>query len=229
MDWSHLLRLPTTLLLLLAGLFLLLALAQLIGVRQRLRDGRALAASVHGLLCVVCVALTLLMAGGGLVLRGYRVLSDEVPIVDVDARILSPQHWALTLTWPDGTTRHEVVYGDAWRIEAIVLKWKLPAMLAGVPPLYRLDRLSGRYDDAQQEAHAARTIVDLAPAGGLDVVDLRRRHPTWVPEVDTVYGSGVFLPLVDEGHYSVSLMRTGALVARPDASTERLIAQRLDG
>ncbi|MEO8747228.1 MAG: hypothetical protein ABI379_06205 [Rhodanobacter sp.] len=229
MDWSHLLRLPTTLLMLLAGLFLLLALAQLFGVRQRLHERRGLAASMHGLVCVVCLALGLLLAGGGLVLRGYRVLSDEAPIVDVDAHILSPQHWALTLTWPDGTARHEVVYGDAWRIEAIVLKWKLPSMLAGVPPLYRLDRLSGRYDDAQQEAGAARTIVDLASAGGLDVVDLHRRHPGWVPEVDTVYGSGVFLPLVDEGHYSVSLMRTGALVARPDAATERLIAQRLDG
>jgi hypothetical protein len=36
----------------------------------------------------------------------------------------------------------------------VVLKWKLPALLAGVPPLYRLDRLSGRYDDPAQEASA---------------------------------------------------------------------------
>lgn len=229
MDWSHLLRLPTTLLLLLAGLFLLLALVQLVGVRRRLRDGRALAASLHGLVCVVCLALSLVLAGGGMALRGYRVLTDEAPIVDIDAHILSPQHWALTLTWPDGTTRREIVSGDAWRIEAIVLKWKLPAMLAGMPPLYRLDRLSGRYDDAQQEIQGARTVVDLAPTSGFDVVDLRRQHPAWLPEVDMVYGSGAFLPLVDEGHYSVGLMRTGALVARPDAATERLIAQRLNG
>lgn len=228
MDWNHLLRLPTTLLLLAAALLLLVALVQLVGVRQRLHHGRALAAAVHGLACLVCLALGLLLAGGALALRGYRMLTDEAPIVDVDAHILSPQEWALTLSWPDGTTRREIVSGDAWRIEAIVLKWKLPAMLAGLPPLYRLDRLSGRYDDAQQEAHATHTVIDLAPAGGFDVVDLRRRHPDWLPEVDTVYGSGVFLPLVDQGHYSVSLMRTGALVARPDSTTERLIAQRLD-
>jgi len=30
---------------------------------------------------------------------------------------------------------------------------------------------------------------------------------------------------VDQGHYTVSLMRTGALVARPDEATERRIAQ----
>ncbi|MBN8712412.1 MAG: hypothetical protein J0H50_00370 [Xanthomonadales bacterium] len=228
MDWSNLLRLPTTLLLLLAGLVLLLALVQLLRVRQRLRERRSFAAGVHALGCAVCVALSLLLAGGALTLRGYRVLTDEAPVVDVDARILSPQNWALTLTWPDGTTRHAIVLGDAWRVEAIVLKWKLPTMLAGVPPLYRLDRLSGRYDDMQQEATAPRTVVDLAPEGGFDIVDLRRRHPAWMPGVDTVYGSGVFLPLVDQGHYSVSLMRTGALVARPDAATEQLLAQRWD-
>ncbi len=228
MDWSNLLRLPTTLLLVLAGLVLLLALVQLLRVRQRLPERRTLAAGAHALACAVCVAVSLLLAGGALTLRGYRVLTDEAPVVDVDARILSPQNWALTLIWPDGTTRHATVLGDAWRVEAIVLKWKLPAMLAGVPPLYRLDRLSGRYDDTRQETTAPRSVVDLAPERGFDIVDLRRRHPAWVPGVDAIYGSGVFLPLVDQGHYSVSLMRTGALVARPDAATEQLLAQRLD-
>ena len=46
-----------------------------------------------------------------------------------------------------------------------------------------------------------------------------------VADVDVLFGSGVFLPLVDQGHYTVSLMRTGALVARPDEATERRIAQ----
>ena len=49
--------------------------------------------------------------------------------------------------------------GDDWRVEAVVLKWKLPALLAGVPPLYRLDRLSGRYDDPGQEMSAPRTVI----------------------------------------------------------------------
>jgi hypothetical protein len=42
-----------------------------------------------------------------------------------------------------------------------------------------------------------------------------------------VFGSGAYLPLVDEGHYSVSLMRTGALVARPDEATAARIASPL--
>lgn len=227
MDWSALLRLPMTVLLILAGLLGLVTLVQLVRVRQRMHDGRRLAAAWRALLCLVFLMLTVLLAGTGYALRGYRLLNQEAPVVQIDARILSPQRWALTLTWPDGTTRDVQLAGDDWRVEAIVLKWKLPALLAGVPPVYRLDRLSGRYDDAEQEATAPRTVISFGQAGSFDLLNLKKQYPRWIPEIDTVYGSGAFLPLVDEGHYRVSLMRTGALVARADEATARRIGQTL--
>lgn len=229
MDWMTRLRMPVTVLLVLAAILLLVALVQLVVLRQRLHGGRHVAASWRALLCLVCFALALLLAGTGYALRGYRLLGEEAPVVDIDARILSPQRWALTLSWPDGSTRQAYLSGDDWRIEAVVLKWKLPALLAGLPPLYRLDRLSGRYDDPAQEAEAPRTVISFGQAGAFDLPALSRQYPRWLPEVDTVYGSGAFLPLVDRGHYSVSLMRTGALVARPDEATEQRIGSRLGG
>ena len=229
MDWTTLLRLPSTILLALAAIALLFALAQALALRARLHAQQRLAAAVRGLLLLAGIALTLVLAGAGWSLRGYRLLSEETPVVDIEARILSPQRWALTLRWPDGTSRQVQLAGDDWRVEAIVLKWKLPALLAGLPPLYRLDRLTGRYDDPQQEAQAPRTVISFDDAGAYDLRDLRRRYPQWLPGVDTVFGSGAFLPLVDEGHYSVSLMRTGALVARPDETTERRIGQPFGG
>ena len=229
MDWSTLLRLPMTLLLGLAAIFLLLTLVQLLLLRRHLHAGRRLAASWHALLCVVSLALTLLLGGSGYALRGYRLLSGEAPVIDIDAHILSPQRWALTLTWPDGSTRQAELYGDDWRIEAVVLKWKLPALLAGLPPLYRLDRLSGRYDDPAQELSAPRTVISFDEAGAFDLLNLKRRYPQWLPEVDTVYGSGAYLPLVDQGHYRISLLRAGALVARPDEATQKRIGQPLGG
>jgi hypothetical protein len=229
MDWSTLLRMPMTVLLILAAIFLLVSLVQLVVLRQHLHGGRRLAASWRALLCLVSFALALLLGGTGYSLHGYRLLSEETPVVDIDARILSPQRWALTLNWPDGTTRQEQVYGDDWRIEAVVLKWKLPALLAGVPPLYRLDRLSGRYDDPAQEASAPRTVISFSENSTFDLLNLHKQYPQYLPEVDTVYGSGTFLPLVDQGHYSVSLMRTGALVARPDDATQQRIGQPFGG
>lgn len=228
-DWSRWLRLPMTVLLLLAAVCLLFTLVQLVVLRGHLHGGRRLAASWRALLCVLGLALTLMLAGAGAALRGYRLLGEEAPVIQIDAHILSPQRWALTLTWPDGSTRQVQLAGDDWRIEAVVLKWKLPALLAGVPPLYRLDRLSGRYDDAAQEISAPRTVISLDEGGWFDLLDLGRRYPGWLPEVDAVFGSGAFLPLVDQGHYTVSLMRTGALVARPDQATQRSISQPLGG
>lgn len=225
MDWTALLRLPSTILLILAAIALLFTLFQLVALRQRLDDRQHLAAAGRSVLLIAGFAITLILTGMGFALRGYRLLSEETPVVEIDAHILSPQRWSLVLRWPDGATRRVDVAGDAWRVEAVVLKWKLPAMLAGVPPLYRLDRLSGRYDDPNDEMHGPRTVVDFREGGSFDLLDLHKQYPRWVPDVDALFGSGVFLPLVDQGHYTVSLMRTGALVARPDEATERRIAQ----
>ncbi|WP_266180112.1 hypothetical protein [Dyella humicola] len=225
MDWTALLRLPSTILLVLAVVALLFTLVQLVALRECLHGGRRLASAVRAVVLLVAFSLTLMLAGTGFALRGYRLWSEETPVVEIDVRILSPQRWALTLHWPDGATRQVQLAGDAWRMEAIVLKWKAPAVLAGLPPAYRLDRLSGRYDDAGQEATALRTVIDFREAGSFDLLDLHKQYPQWVPNVDVLFGSGVFLPLVDQGHYTVSLMRTGALVARPDEATEQRIAQ----
>lgn len=225
MDWTALLRMPTTILLILAAIALMFTLVQLVVLRQRLHAGQRLAASWRALVLLAAFALTLVLTGAAFALRGYRLLAEETPVVEIDAHILSPQRWSLVLHWPDGASRQVMVAGDAWRVEAVVLKWKLPAMLAGLPPLYRLDRLSGRYDDATDEAQAPRTVIDFNEAGSFDLLDLHKQYPQWVPDVDVLFGSGVFLPLVDQGHYAVSLMRTGALVARPDEATEQKIAQ----
>ncbi|BBD81303.1 hypothetical protein [Aerosticca soli] len=226
-EWSTLIRLPMTVLLFAAALAAIFALVQLAAMLRRRREGRPLAAAGRFLALLIGLALACLLAGTGLALRGYRLLAEEAPVLDIDAHILSPQRWQLQVSWPDGATRRLELAGDAFRVEAVVLKWKLPAVLAGVPPLYRLDRIDGRYDEAAQEAQAPRTVVDFAPSGW-DLLELRRRYPQWLPAVDAVYGSGAFLPLVDGGHYTVSLMRSGALVARPDEATARRLAAPLD-
>jgi hypothetical protein len=229
MNWNELLRLPATLLAILAAIILVVALVQLLAARQHVHHRRHLAAGGHTLLMLVFLLLGIVLGGLAISLRGYRFLSEEAPVVQIDSRILSPQQWALTLTWPDGATRQVMLSGDDFQVDAVVLKWKLPALLAGLPPLYRLDRISGRYDDANQEMTAPRTVIDFNQAGEGDLLDLKKRIPTWLPEVDTVFGSGVVLPLVDGGHYSVDLMRTGALVARPDEATQQRIGQPLGG
>lgn len=147
MNWVELLQLPATLLLITAAVLLLVTIAYAVSCRRRFRQRRHMAGSWRGLLALLFGVLALLATGGGLALRGYRVLAHETPVATITAQHLAPQRWRIRMQRPDGPTRSFTLDGDDFRLEAVVLKWQLPAVLAGVPPLYRPDRLSGRYDD----------------------------------------------------------------------------------
>jgi hypothetical protein len=94
------------------------------------------------------------------------------------------------------------------------------------PPLYRLERLSGRYGDPKQELEARRSVHPLAQEAFPDLWSLRRQFPQWLRFVDADFGSAAYLPLLDGARYRVSLSPRGGLVAQPaDAATQRLLDQ----
>jgi len=202
--------------LLLPGLALaLLALVLLFG-----RSGRWL----RRLLGLSCLLLALLLAAMGVSLRQYLRLDQDLPVATLEASALAPQRFAVLLHMANGDTRRFEVLGDEWQLDARVLRWQLPALLAGVPPLYRLERLSGRYRDIDQEREAARSVFALGNRNALDLLTLQQQYPQWLPFVDTRYGSGAYLPLVDGGRYEVMLHPRGGLVARgSDDFTRQLL------
>src|SRR5690606_22564180 len=107
------------------------------------------------------------------------------------------------------------VAGDQWQLDARVIRWSVPALLAGLPPLYRLERLSGRYVNLDQEREAERTVHALDARAFPDLWTLKRPHPGWLPFVDADYGSAAYLPLLDGARYTITLNARGGLVARP--------------
>ncbi|HEV2607864.1 MAG TPA: hypothetical protein VGT79_07770, partial [Xanthomonadaceae bacterium] len=128
---------------------------------------------------------------------------------------VAPQRFLATLT-PEAGDSHTVdLQGDQWEVDARVVRWQLPARLAGVPPLYRLERISGRYLDTQKEREATRSLFDLTDAGQLDLWTLKRQFPEWLRFVDADFGSGAYLPMVDGGRFDLLLSPDGGLVAKP--------------
>lgn len=231
MDLSMAWRWPATLLLVLGGVLLLSCILQWPALRRHVRNRRRLAAGMRGFLAVLLLLAGLLATATGLSLRGYRRINAEVPVAVLKARRMGPQHWRVELTRPGARTVHARLDGDAFRIEADVIKWKPAALVLGhAPALYRLDRLGGRFDDAVQAMQAPPTVVPLSHPGSMDLWRFKRHFPQWLPGVDAVYGSGSYLPLVDGGRYTVHFMRSGALVARPaDAATARKLAHYRGG
>jgi hypothetical protein len=215
------------------GLYVAMALAALVaiahgvGARRRWRERRHFAAGYRGLWSGIFVLLTLLLGVAGTALLGWHRLTTEAPVATLNTRELSPQHYAVVLTLPGGNTRHAELAGDQWQVDARVIKFSPAAVVLGAPPLYRLDRLSGRYQDVAQENTAGRDAIDLASDNPADLWNLKRRFPDWLPWVDADYGSGAYLPLVDGGTFAISLAPTGGLVARPadDATAAKLHAK----
>lgn len=176
-----------------------------------------------GLLIVALAGVTALLAMS--VAQFARLVTDE-PVAVLSFSQNQPQQFVATLALPGQDVRPYPVNGDAWQLDARVVRWRLPALLAGVPPIYRIERLSGRYEDPAQERTAARSVHDLRQLPGVDVSDLKRRFARWLSFVDVQYGSAAYLPMLDGARYRVFMDPRGALFARPDdARTEELLRQ----
>jgi len=204
----------------------LFALAQATHARRRWRVRRRLAACHRLLWSLVFALLALLGAGAGTALIGYQRLTAEAQVAQLETHALGPLRYAVTIRFPDGARREVALSGDEWQLDARVIKWDVRAVVLGAPPLYQLDRISGRYRDVAVEREAPRSVIELSPQRSFDLWHLKQRFPRWLPWVDADYGSAAYLPLVDGGRYTVTLAAAGGLVARAaDPATLALLQQ----
>ena len=171
---------------------------------------------VFGLLFLFVFAFTAAVA---LDLRTYLRLTYEKPVATLSFSAIGPQDFRATLTDAAGRVHSVELRGDDWELDARVLKWKGVATVLGMDPVYRLDRLEGRYRNAGQESHDYHSVLDLSADQGVDLWSLVHGSAGWLPGVDALYGSGTYLPMVDGAKYSVSLGSGGGLIARGEYKT----------
>lgn len=170
--------------------------------------------------CRGLFGLGLLLVAGAIALVAYDVYSykqilQEQTIATLSFDQIEPQYFEVRLVGKDGTEQHFKLRGDQWQLDARIVKWQGYIATLGVKPAYRLERLSGRYFDIEQETQAPRTAYALdASLYGMDVWKWLNKYPDWVPAIDTIYGSATYLPLKDKALFEVTLSHTG-LLARP--------------
>ncbi len=216
---------PWSILLVSGACVALLALLMLLPRRRAHRGrhgGRRWLRVLFGLpLLLSGIALCLL----GVSLRSYLTLDGETVVAQIVLKQAGVQRYRAELS-AAGQVRSFDLAGDEWQLDARLITWKLPALLAGVKPLYRLERLQGRYGDVKQELDAPRTVYSLRSGGELDLWTLKRQYPKALPFADAQFGSAAYLPMLDGARYSVSLGTRGGLVARPaDAATHDLLRE----
>lgn len=176
--------------------------------------GRWVLAWIRGTLGLGLVALAILMILYGMDLRYYEVLTEEQPVARILVSRLDDQLWQVQIQ-SSGADIVTELSGDEWQIDARVLRWPASWQALGFKTRYRLDRISGRYRDVNQEVSRPRTATELGkePIGE----ELWNNLAQWSSKMDwldAAYGSSAYHPLRDGAVYDVSLTNAG-LISRP--------------
>lgn len=158
---------------------------------------------------------------GGANLYTYQRFTAESPVAVVHFTRSGPGAYDVTLVPQEGDAQRFSLTGDEWQLDVRMIKWKNWLAFLGESPLYRLDRISGRYADIEQARRRSVTAFHLGRADGIDVWSFARKTGAWLPGIDAVYGSSVFLPMKDDVSYEVSMSATGLLARLAPVGEER--------
>jgi hypothetical protein len=215
-----------------ALLLVVIGFSFLAGVRRR-RDAsaRPRLRPVRGMFGMLLLAVGILAGLLAFTVYRYLQLFDDTPVAMIVLKQEGPQRFQATVTLNNHgvagaapTVQEFTLTGDAWLVDARVLRWQLPAAMAGVPSLYRLERLSGRYDDIDKERTEPRSVFALTKDAGPDLWTLKRQFGRWLPFVDAQYGNATWMPMFDNARYLVLFNDRGGLLAKPadEATAEAL-------
>lgn len=136
----------------------------------------------------------------------YQQLLSEVPIATISIYEKGDQQYDLTLVDADNNEHRFDIHGDQWQLDARLLTWVGPLAAAGQKPLYRLDRISGRYVSLEQARNGQQSVFSLDQSSYVDLWEVFNKFQTWI---DVSYGSAVYMPMENGAVFSVYLTAKG--------------------
>jgi hypothetical protein len=195
-------------------LFALVGILCLFAAARCIRRRRVFGGVLIGATALVFILLSAVAALIAANLLTYQRLSFEQPAGELQLTRTGDREFNAVLTYPSGEHANFALRGDEWQIDAHVLKWHAFANLVGFDSAYRLDRIGGRYTRLEDERSQPRSVYSLNQPQRIDLWDLVHRYHSWVPWMDALYGSAIFLPMADGALYEIKVSQSG-LVARP--------------
>ena len=198
----------------LAGLLLLIAAV------RRLRRRRYLSGALACFTALACTAIAVSAMFAAANLRSFQRLGFEQSAGELQFVRTGERQYNAALTYPNGERVNFALRGEEWQVDAKMLKWRAFVNLLGFDAAYRLERISGRYTDIDDERTQAHTVYALHPPQRVEVWKILLRFHRWLPWLDALYGSATFLPMADGALYEIRVSQSG-LIARPQNQAAR--------
>ena len=152
----------------------------------------------------------------------YKRLVDEKPIAKLTFSFVNEHEYDATFRLANNCDAQIYkIYGDEWRIDAQFLKWKSWATLFDVDAMYRVERLSGRYSDVNNENSKQHIAYEIKPSSTLDLSNLADRYKGKFPPVDTVYGSSAYKKMQPTFLYTVFRTQSGILIREEELTEDQ--------
>ena len=161
---------------------------------------------------LLLLSLAALSATLGVSTQGYRALTLEEVAATITTLPTGPQAFQAYVEFPDGREVTLAVAGDQLLVDAHILKWHPLGNILGLHTQYELDRLTGRYEDIDDERAAARSVHSLKTDKPADLFHLVQRYTLLALLVDAEYGSATFIRVDRPARFEVRVSTTGLLV-----------------
>jgi hypothetical protein len=173
--------------------------------------------------CLAGLALPALVLAFGY--YSYARLTEETLVSTVSFREIKSHDFEARLMIAGQRDRIFRLLGNEWQIDARLVNWTPPLTILGLDPIFKLERISGRYSDIELERSEARSVYALAADTPIDIWKIAGKYPFLMPGVDAYYGTATYVPMADGARFAVSLSRD-ALIARPANDVAREIVGR---
>ncbi|MGN0921223.1 MAG: cation/multidrug efflux pump [Cellvibrio sp.] len=143
----------------------------------------------------------------------YRQLPKEQAIGSIRFSQLSSQQYRVDLSLQDAPLRSFVLLGDQWQLDTRIIRPKSTAARLGLMPLYRIERLNGRYFSIEDEINKPRSVHAVNPSE-TSIDAWKWLYEYHSPLFEAAYGTAIYLPMHDAAEFQLFLSDKG-LVPRP--------------
>jgi hypothetical protein len=165
-------------------------------------------------ICALFSIFTLFIAK--VYLNSYKLLLERelVAIVECAKDSQSDQTFLNIEFYPNTDMAKKQTFNftaNEWIIESRIIKWKPLLGFFGMQRYYKLERLSGRYLDINQERNLPRQVYNIAEKPDALWAFLYKYNRCF-PFIDAVYGNSAFIQYELGAQYYVYMTSTGLMI-----------------